>query len=63
MRTMVLLGTSGGIPEPPCPGSVVPEWPHTWKSPVMNKKRRRKLFDYATQSPRQLSSPLRMEGR
>ena len=38
--TVAPLGRSGGIPEPPCLGSVVPEWPHTWRPPVMKKKRR-----------------------
>ena len=38
MPTVVPLGTSGGIPEPPCPGSVAPEWLHTWRPPVMKRR-------------------------
>ena len=35
--TVLLLGRSEGTPEPPSPGSVVPEWPHTWRPPKGGK--------------------------
>ena len=33
-NTVVLVGTFGGTPEPPCPGSAAPVWHRTWRHPV-----------------------------
>ena len=32
--TVVQVGTFGGTPELPCPGTVVPGWHRTWRPPV-----------------------------
>ena len=31
--TVLLVGTFGGTPELPCPGTVVPGWHCTWRPP------------------------------